>query len=656
MLYFFYDNEDEVAEITLLPKTNPKSSQLYLIPSADYEIIDSLIFFQGAWRSKIRFRNLTRSQFLKLQVSYSDSASSGNEVIRLFPCTKTSVTFKPSGDELFIGEEKTFDLVTNNVANLRISGDWTTGEKIDHRIERQNDRLVLHVMPNEPGIQRLRIFLQTDKPDMNTATGVPVRQMSALEYVFNVKNIRLQYLNVDKKDVTMDEKSRTQGVEIQLDNSRVLKINKTYRVENQEVPGGVLVAEIFTRSYLSDNRVLCFLKTYNFHRSEEGYLYIKDGDEAQFITNFNISPVTGISALSVMRDGGEWNNDLSVYPGESISVRIEGTALYKARFHFEDVVDITSDTLLRSENEVVIKLNIPLDISRKRIELYNNSTNTGLALIVREYEIPRPFDYVMINYGDINRVVSGVHGPVLYEKTVRDIVISFNPDRIDNRDKLYGRQHLTVDLRVTGPANELIDIKTLPAITVCPADNSPRYNHYDRRNCNQGEISLNKFLRRNTSELDDWSRINLTFKNTPGKYNEEAQEKEIEIILKKKTNFDIDVSFPAGLVTVSKDAETLKTSFSNLYGISMAMVAQFAFYHPEKIAKIRPYRFGAGFLALDAFNFQSERQDLALVALASLYPTTRDKKLAFPLYIGGGYQFKAEKWMLLIGPGISVKL
>jgi len=35
---------------------------------------------------------------------------------------------------------------------------------------------------------------------------------------------------------------------------------------------------------------------------------------------------------------------------------------------------------------------------------------------------------------------------------------------------------------------------------------------------------------------------------------------------------------------------------------------------------------------------------------------TRDKKLAFPLYIGFGYQFKASKWMMLIGPGISVKL
>ncbi len=654
MLYFVYDNEDEFAEITLIPSSDD-ILMLQLIPSADYEVVDSLVFSAGAWHTKIRFRNLTKSQFLKLQFGYGQSDSRNYEIVRLLPCTRTSATFKPSGDELYIGEEKTFEIVTNNSANLRFSPDWTSGERIDSRIERQNDRVILHVMPNVPGTHKFRLMLQTDKPDIGPG-GQITRNLPPLEYTFNVRNIRLQYLNTDKKDITMDEKSRTQGMEIQIDNSRALKINKTYRVENQELPGGVLVAEIYTRSYLSDNRVLCYLKTYNYHRAEEGYLYIKDGDDALFITNFNITPVTSISGLSVMRDGGEWMRDPSVYPGETVSVKIEGTALYKARFHFEDVQDITSDTLLRNENEVVMKIKIPLDIGRKRIGLYNNSMYTGQGLTVKEYEIPRPFDYIMVNYGDINRTVSGIHGPVLYDKTIRDIVISFNPDRIDNRDKLYGRQHVTIDLRVTGPSNELIDIKTLPQVTVCPADNSPRYRYYDRRNCNQGEISLNKFLRRNTSELDDWSRVNLTFKSTPGRYNEEGQVKEVEIILKKRTKFDIDVSFPAGLVTVSKDDEVGKTTFSNLYGISMAMVAQFSFYHPEKIAKVRPYRFGAGFLALDAFNFQSERQDLALVALASLYPTTRDKKLAFPLYIGGGYQFKAEKWMLLIGPGISVKL
>ena len=155
----------------------------------------------------------------------------------------------------------------------------------------------------------------------------PFSDCHPLSTSFNVKTSRLQYLNIDKKDITLDEKSRTQGVEIQIDNSRTLEINKTYRVENQENPGGVLIAEIFTRSYLSDNRVLCFLRTYNYHRSAEGYLYIKDGDNARFISNFNITPATNISQMQVMRDGGDWNHDLSVYPGETISVKIEGTAL-----------------------------------------------------------------------------------------------------------------------------------------------------------------------------------------------------------------------------------------------------------------------------------------------------------------------------------------
>ncbi|HLO59856.1 MAG TPA: hypothetical protein VK179_14005 [Bacteroidales bacterium] len=655
LLYFFYREENEIAEITLTPKE--PMTQLHLIPSGDYEIIDSLLLFNNAWHSKVRFKNLTQSRFLKLQVSYSTAETSGYQAIGLFPCTKTTVSIKPASDDLFLGEEKVFEIITNNAANLRFASEWTSGLPMDYRLENLNNQLILHVMPNQTGLQRLKLNLHTDKPDMDLNTNTPLSQLPPLECTFSVKTSRLQYLNTDKKDVTMDEKARTQGVEIQLDNSRNLQINKTYRVENQEEPGGVLIAEIFTRNYLTDNRVLCYLKTYNYHRSTEGYLYIKEGDEARFISNFNITPATAITAISVMRDGGEWSRDLSVYPGETVSVKIEGTALYKARFHFEDLVDITSDTLIQNEQQVIMRLRVPLDINKKRVGLYSNSANTGQALTIREYENPRPFDYIMLNYGDINRVVSGVRGPILFDKTIRDIVISFNENRIDVDDKLYGRQYVSVDLRVTGPANELIDMKTLPAMTVCPGENSPRYNYYDKRNCNQGDISLNKFLSRTTSDLDDWSKIHLTFRNTPGKYGEVQQEKEIDIILKKKMKFDIDVSFPAGLLTVSHDPENPgKTTFNNLYGISMAMVAQFAFYHPEKIAKLRPYRFGAGFLALDAFNFQSERQDLAIVALASLYPTSRGKKLAFPLYLGGGYQFKANTWMLLIGPGISVKL
>jgi hypothetical protein len=359
-----------------------------------------------------------------------------------------------------------------------------------------------------------------------------------------------------------------------------------------------------------------------------------------------------------MRAGGDWTSDLAVYPGETVQLKIEGQALNKARFKLEEVEKLSRDTLIQSETEVNLKFMVPLSIDKKRIVLFNNDIPTVFTLNVREYEIPRPFDYIFINYGDANRMLSTLRGPILYDKTVRDVIISFNTDKIDSDNKLYGRQNLTFDVRVTGPNNELVDLRTIGNVVVCPADNSPRFRYYDTRNCTSNEISLNKFLRRSTNDLDDWSRIQLSVKTTPDKSGGEPQQKDVEIILKKKVKFDIDVSFPAGLVTISKNEapEGENTSFSNLYGISMAMVAQFGFYNPEKIAKLRPFRVGVGFLALDAFNFQSELQDLAMVALGSIYPTTRDKKLAFPLYIGGGYQFKAQKWMWLIGPGISVKL
>jgi hypothetical protein len=88
------------------------------------------------------------------------------------------------------------------------------------------------------------------------------------------------------------------------------------------------------------------------------------------------------------------------------------------------------------------------------------------------------------------------------------------------------------------------------------------------------------------------------------------------------------------------------------------MIAQFSFYHHEKFAKYRPYKIGAGFLALNAFNFSdnADNRDVGLVILGSLYPTTRDVKLTFPLYVGGGYLLKDQKWFFLIGPGIRVKL
>jgi hypothetical protein len=44
------------------------------------------------------------------------------------------------------------------------------------------------------------------------------------------------------------------------------------------------------------------------------------------------------------------------------------------------------------------------------------------------------------------------------------------------------------------------------------------------------------------------------------------------------------------------------------------------------------------------------------VVIGSLYPTTKDVKLTFPLYMGGGYLLKERKFFFLLGPGISIRL
>ncbi len=90
------------------------------------------------------------------------------------------------------------------------------------------------------------------------------------------------------------------------------------------------------------------------------------------------------------------------------------------------------------------------------------------------------------------------------------------------------------------------------------------------------------------------------------------------------------------------------------------MMAQFSFYKNKKVAKAKPYKFGAGFLAFNAFNFSENNtsRDIGVVVLASLYPLpSKDRsRLSFPLYAGGGYFLSESKWFLLFGPGIRVSL
>jgi hypothetical protein len=482
-------------------------------------------------------------------------------------------------------------------------------------------------------------------------------RLEPIKQTFYIKSSRLQFLSIEPKEFALDEVSKTEGIEIQLGDSRLLQMNKTYRIENQEEPGGPLIAELFTKRRLGNNKVLCLLRPYNFHNKADGYLYIKDGDDARFISNFSVAHATQIDNISILREGGEWKAGTILYPGETVEIKLEGRSLHRADFRFPDLVDISEDTLISGESMAIYKLRVPIDISKRLIPIFNFNEPTGKSLIIKEYQRPREFDFLYMNYGDLGRKVDGIRGPILYEKTIKDVVFSFNEQHIDSKEKLYGKQYFDMQLQITDKRNQLVEMRTIEDITVCPGDRSPRHDYYSSGDCRIEDISLNKYLRNKTYDLDDWSKISITLEHDEDKYETEGYKKELDIVLKRTFSFDIEVSFPAGLITISKqDSGTM--GFGNLSGISMAMIAQFSFYHPEKIAKYRPYKIGAGFLAFNAFNFSegAANRDVGIVILGSLYPTTRDVKLSFPLYVGGGYFLKDEKWFFLIGPGIRVRL
>ena len=81
---------------------------------------------------------------------------------------------------------------------------------------------------------------------------------------FEIKSGRIAFLNINKLEITPSEDSKSPNI-IQIDNHERLSLEKTYRLEDQEAPGGALVAELFTQSRMSNGKVLATLRTYAYH-------------------------------------------------------------------------------------------------------------------------------------------------------------------------------------------------------------------------------------------------------------------------------------------------------------------------------------------------------------------------------------------------------
>ena len=328
--------------------------------------------------------------------------------------------------------------------------------------------------------------------------------------------------------------------------------------------------------------------------------------------------------------------------------------LHKANFSFPGARNLELDSLIKNEKLSVFSIKVPININTSKIEIFNHNQATGTFLSVKEYQKAKNFDFVTLDFGDRQEVVSEVDKPIYYEHTLTDLVIDFNHSLLDRAGDLHGKQYLTVKVKISNKKGNLIELYQFDQIVVCPDESSPRFAQYDRKDCRLEGINLNNYLSKKTSELEEWSRIELEISHIKNQYAGSGFTKKVLIHLKRDYNFDIDVSFPAGLLILKGGSD----DFANFGGPSFAMIAQMSFYQPGRIAKYRPYKIGAGFIAIDAFNFSdnSDSRDVGLVVIGSLYPTSSDNKLTFPLYAGFGYLMREQTPFFLIGPGIRVRL
>lgn len=648
-LLFEYQGETAVAQVTLSLKTEATDYSIGLLPSSDFEVLDSLVRFGTMARFKVRFKQLSTSEFLRFSFRVSGEEFVRLEEFPLMPFQSTYATIYPGSEELFIGEEKVFELVTNNKKNLLLDYRWQESAAFNYRFSQTSNQTFLHLIPTALGSQEFSISLPLRRPILDDNDSLEFFT-KLLSNQFNIKEGRLVFLALDRQEITPND-DKTAPIAIQIDNHQSLRLNKTYRIENQEPSGGALIAEFFTKTRLNNDKVLADLRVYAMHRKSDGYLYIKDGDQSKFVTNADITPKTRITSIEVQREGTSWSTSNTVYPGEEITVRLKGEGLHKSRISFQGVSDLVYDSLVRNENISLFKIQVPTDVSSKNIEIYNYDRSTGQSLRVQEYQRARPLDFVFLDLAGDEFKVSKVEKPIYFDRTLTDLVVDFDRNVIDEESDFYGKQYLTVDVKVSNKQGNLLEIYRFDELVIAPGESSPRHNSYDLSNETTGAINLNNYLSKKTHSLEDWSRIDLEIKHIKEKHGGKGESKRIQIYLKRDYTFDVDLSFPAGLLILEAGSD----QFENFAGPSFAMIAQFSFYQPGKIAKYRPFKVGAGFMALDAFNLNGNG-DIGLVAIGSLHPTTSGKRLTFPLYTGFGYSLTKGVPFFLVGPGIRVRL
>lgn len=650
-LPFRFSNNEQTVELRIFPRNNTQASikGLGLEKSEDITLLDSLVWFNDSYyRTRIKFKDISNLEFPALKIDVERN-NLRKILVPLLPFAETYATLNITDGDLYIGEERRFEVLSNNISNLKIDQRWQRLEKYEYRYVLQDDKVYLAILPLASGKLDLIFQPEFKKPFIVDNEKIFIGEKQ--KYDLNVRGSRLSFMRFDLREVIWTRGQRD-GIEVQIDSHRQLSINRTYRIEDTDEKGGPLIAELFTVRRLSNDKILCVLRPYHYHNQSDGYLYVKAGDDPIFITNIDIIPEPRIDRVSILRSGGTWVESKELFPGETVEIRLEGTSLSRASMFFEDLEEIVSDSLLKNDKVAHYRLKVPINIRKKAVNIYNNKKNTGVTLNIQERQSPRDFDFVQMDYGDKTIRVSDVNQPLLHRGTIGNVTFKFDGNAIDELDQLYGKQFIEIEVRIIDERNMLRERQLIDNIEICPKEDSPRFFSYSSADgCINEHVSLNDYLTNKTHALNNWAKIELIVRHRKSFYGGRGFVQRIEIIKEKLVTFDVDLSIPAGLLVKTVGVEGIP----GLTGISLSMLAQFSFYQKGEIQRLRPYKIGAGFLAQNAFNFNPEAdRDLGIVVLGSVYPSRRERRLSFPLYAGFGYFLNEAKFFYLIGPGIRV--
>jgi len=655
-LYFVMGNLNEVVNIKIIPKKSSNVTDIDLLSSASIDVVDSLIkIADGSYVASLRFVDILDNPYSRIVLSARIDNQKINRSVRLYPFIFPKMPDIEPSLEVYSGQEVRIPLPVKNPFLMEYHDNWQKQGIVEYRIVKGDAEPILILKVKRTGSQLLKIAVESTKPFVDKE-GLLSFNLFTIHLNIRAVFSKVNYLNFDKQSYYFEPQG-SKLISVQFDNNRNIKLNRTYRIEDQDKAGGRLVGELFTRAIIENqNKVVASLRTYALHRIENGYLYMKLGDETEFFTNFNILKKPEISEFSILRTAKDWNSSHIVYPGESIELKFEGVGLEDSNIKFSDgKYKAVADTSRTSEHVYYCNITIPVDVKERTIPITLNGHNTSFELLVKERERPRPLDFVTLNYGEGRKVINGETfvKPALHNAEIGDMVIRFNEDNIDEPYHLYGIQYLEVEVRYWDKNKKLIESRTVEDIKIVPGKQSLRHEGYSRSNASNPTIKLNDIMVNKTHELRPWSRIEITVKHDKSKYNGEGYSQHIQVYRSSKLTVGIEVSFPAGLLAKKLG----EPGIGSLTGLSVASMAQFSFYKKNEINKLNPLSVGLGFIFLNAFNSLTstgeDNSDIGMVSLLRFQPLKADSKVNFPLYAGFGYLFKSEAMFLLIGPGIQ---